>query len=559
MKGSGMTFKHWKVGSKLLGGFFLLVLFGSAVALTGLFNMSKINEMAGNMYERELMGLSYIKEANVKLVYVGRARGNYLLATTHQERAGHLANVRKYMAEIDANLDKAQRLFVTAEARQLFAQYASTAKEYEAEMARVFALEDREPLSQRSEALTQALAQTRQRADVLDDLLSRLALQKEARARAAAEEGAQTFRSARAVMLALTVCSGIAGIALGMLITRDLTGQLGGEPREAARIASLIAAGDLGVAIETRAGDQASMLYAMKQMRDSLARIVGQVRSGAESISTASAQVAAGSLDLSSRTEQQAGSLEETASSMEELTATVKQNADNALEANRLAGKATAVAVKGGEAIHEVVETMGQINDASRKIVDIIAVIDGIAFQTNILALNAAVEAARAGEQGRGFAVVASEVRLLAQRSASAAKEIKLLIGDSVDKVEIGSKLVTHAGATMNDIVESVRQVTLIIEQISTASREQTRGIEQINQAVADMDQVTQQNAALVEEAAAACDSMQGQAAHLAGLVGVFKLDGAQRAAAKQGPVSRGRTASGGFAAPVLSAPMAHA
>ncbi|MGG7603791.1 methyl-accepting chemotaxis protein [Massilia sp. BKSP1R2A-1] len=554
-----MTFKHWKVGSKLLGGFLLLVLFGSAVALAGLFNMSKINEMAGNMYERELMGLSYIKEANVNLVYVGRARGNYLLATTHQERAGHLANVRKHMAEIDANLDKAQRLFVTAEARQLFAQYASTAKEYEAEMARVFALEDREPLSQRSEALTQALAQTRQRADVLDDLLSRLALQKEARARAAAEEGAQTFRSARALMLALTVCSGIAGIALGMLITRDLTGQLGGEPREAARIASLIAAGDLGVAIETRAGDQASMLYAMKQMRDSLARIVGQVRSGAESISTASAQVAAGSLDLSSRTEQQAGSLEETASSMEELTATVKQNADNALEANRLAGKATAVAVKGGEAIHEVVETMGQINDASRKIVDIIAVIDGIAFQTNILALNAAVEAARAGEQGRGFAVVASEVRLLAQRSASAAKEIKLLIGDSVDKVEIGSKLVTHAGATMNDIVESVRQVTLIIEQISTASREQTCGIEQINQAVAEMDQVTQQNAALVEEAAAACDSMQGQAAHLAGLVGVFKLDGAQRAAAKQGPVSRGRTASGGFAAPVLSAPMAHA
>jgi len=544
-----MTFKHWKVGSKLLGGFFLLVLFGSAVALAGLFNMSKINEMAGNMYERELMGLSYIKEANVNLVYVGR----------HQERAGHLANVRKHMAEIDANLDKAQRLFVTAEARQLFAQYASTAKEYEAEMARVFALEDREPLSQRSEALTQALAQTRQRADVLDDLLSRLALQKEARARAAAEEGAQTFRSARALMLALTVCSGIAGIALGMLITRDLTGQLGGEPREAARIASLIAAGDLGVAIETRAGDQASMLYAMKQMRDSLARIVGQVRSGAESISTASAQVAAGSLDLSSRTEQQAGSLEETASSMEELTATVKQNADNALEANRLAGKATAVAVKGGEAIHEVVETMGQINDASRKIVDIIAVIDGIAFQTNILALNAAVEAARAGEQGRGFAVVASEVRLLAQRSASAAKEIKLLIGDSVDKVEIGSKLVTHAGATMNDIVESVRQVTLIIEQISTASREQTCGIEQINQAVAEMDQVTQQNAALVEEAAAACDSMQGQAAHLAGLVGVFKLDGAQRAAAKQGPVSRGRTASGGIAAPVLSAPMAHA
>ena len=265
-------------------------------------------------------------------------------------------------------------------------------------------------------------------------------------------------------------------------------------------------------------------MFAMKQMRDSLATIVGQVRMGTDAIATASAQVAAGNMDLSSRTEQQASSLEETASSMEELTSTVTENAENARQANTLAAKASEVAVRGGTVIHEVVGTMEQINDSAKKIVDIITVIDGIAFQTNILALNAAVEAARAGEQGRGFAVVASEVRTLAQRSASAAKEIKQLIGNSVEKVEIGSKLVADAGATMSEIVESVQHVTDIMAEISSASQEQTMGIGQINQAVAQMDQVTQQNAALVEEAAAASEAMQEQAANLAEVVSVFKL-----------------------------------
>ena len=259
-------------------------------------------------------------------------------------------------------------------------------------------------------------------------------------------------------------------------------------------------------------------------MKDSLADIVGQVRNGTETISTASSQIAAGNLDLSSRTEQQASSLEETASSMEELTSTVKQNADNARQANVLAVSASEVAVRGGTVVSEVVDTMASINESSKKIVDIIGVIDSIAFQTNILALNAAVEAARAGEQGRGFAVVAAEVRNLAQRSAAAAKEIKTLINDSVDKVDAGGKLVDQAGVTMAEIVQSITRVTNIMSEIASASMEQTMGIEQINSAISQMDEVTQQNAALVEEAAAAAGSMQEQAAALSEVVSIFKL-----------------------------------
>ncbi|NHQ89833.1 methyl-accepting chemotaxis protein [Janthinobacterium lividum] len=513
-----------KVGTRLLAAFFCVALMGAIVAGIGIFNMGKIDTMAGQMYNHELLGLSYIKEANIALIKVGRARSNFLLATTSEERAGRQADIAKYLEQNKSNLAKAQPLFVTPAAKELFARFATVEAEYVSTLQQSLALAAAEPLAQRSAQLTALLAKTRQHADELDGVLDKLSLQKEARAKAAAEQASGVYQASRSFMIALVLGSVAAGLALGALITRGLTRQLGGEPAYAVRIAGAIAEGDLTVDIRTAGHDSASLLFAMKTMRDKLVGIVSQVRSGTDTINTASGEIAQGNLDLSSRTEEQASSLEETASSMEQLTSAVRQNADNARQANALAGAASDVAGKGGAVVGQVVQTMESINASSRKIVDIISVIDSIAFQTNILALNAAVEAARAGEEGRGFAVVAAEVRNLAQRSASAAKEIKTLIGDSVEQVEIGSKLVHDAGKTMDEVVASVRQVADIMQEITAASTEQSAGIEQVNQAVLQMDQVTQQNAALVEEAAAAAESLQDQAQTLTELVGVFRL-----------------------------------
>ncbi|SDY78594.1 methyl-accepting chemotaxis sensory transducer with Cache sensor [Collimonas sp. OK242] len=327
-------------------------------------------------------------------------------------------------------------------------------------------------------------------------------------------------------LLVIMIIIGVTVSATMLLIIRSVTRSLGGEPGYAAAIAARIAGGELDLTVLVDAGDKTSLLHAMRQMQQQLAAAITEIREGTHNIGDSIKEISAGNSDLSARTEQQAASLQQTAASMEQLTATVRQNADNARQAGQLAQSASSIAAKGGAVVGQVVHTMQGITDSSKRIADIIGVIDGIAFQTNILALNAAVEAARAGEQGRGFAVVAAEVRNLAQRSAQAAKEIKELIGDSVNKVDGGSELVARAGQTMDEIVQAVKRVTDIMAEVTVASEEQSSGIEQVNQAVMQMDKVTQQNAALVEQVAAAATSLDGQAQRLQDAVSVFQVAG---------------------------------
>ena len=429
------------------------------------------------------------------------------LAPAMKETSAKISTVQKRIDEL--SLDDAER--------RTFAQVGESRKAYIAARDEAFKLKksDADAAAKIFEAkFTPALKAYETAMASFIDHYSQARLEERAAARAASER-----------MLSIVVALSVGFLLLASWIAWALTRSITRPMNEAVLLAEKVAEGDLSCSIEVRSKDEVGQLTAaLQRMNESLSTIVRNVRSGTHSIATASREIASGNADLSQRTEEQASSLEETASSMEELTSTVKQSADNARQANQLAAGASAIAVKGGEVVGRVVSTMSGISESSKKIADIIGVIDGIAFQTNILALNAAVEAARAGEQGRGFAVVASEVRTLAQRSAVAAKEIKELIADSVHKVEGGTQLVNEAGKTMDEIVGAVKRVTDIMAEITAAAQEQSSGIEQVNQAVMQMDQMTQQNAALVEEAAAAADSMQQQAQGLAQAVAVFKV-----------------------------------
>ncbi|WP_137749487.1 methyl-accepting chemotaxis protein [Acidovorax sp. NB1] len=358
--------------------------------------------------------------------------------------------------------------------------------------------------------------------DPLQDVLSQLIQVQLDEAKKEYDSAAASYQT----IWVVTTSAVVLGLLLALLVGGSMIRQISRALGDAVRISDAVAQGDLTVPIQARGKDEiAQLLGGLTTMRDNLAHVVSGVRGNAQGVASASAEIASGNNDLSIRTEQQASALQETAASMEELSSTVKQNADNARQANQLAMSASTVAGQGGDVVAEVVTTMKGINDSSKKIADIISVIDGIAFQTNILALNAAVEAARAGEQGRGFAVVAGEVRNLAQRSAEAAKEIKSLITASVERVEQGTQLVDKAGITMTEVVGAIRRVTDIMGEISAASSEQSTGVSQVGEAVTQMDQVTQQNAALVEEMAAAASSLSHQAQALVGAVAVFKLD----------------------------------
>ncbi|RZJ09864.1 MAG: methyl-accepting chemotaxis protein, partial [Rubrivivax sp.] len=519
-----MVFQNLKLRTRLIGAFVLVCLLGAVVSAIGIRNMSRLNDEADTMYARELTALSIVKEANIDLIYVARDRRSALLASSEAERSKFLARADKAMADLRTGLDKARPLFVSekgkgylAEIDHVWTEYASMGKDLQARIAAA-------KLDDRAQVTQFLFGDFAERANRLDDRMSDLARLKEHDAKAASERTTVIYEESRNLMLALVVGAIVLGVGIGLWIARMLTRQLGAEPSEAAALAAGVAAGDLSARIHLRDGDTTSIMAALKAMQDSLGQVVSNVRSNSESVATASAEIAQGNQDLSQRTEEQASALEQTAASMEQLGATVKQNAENARQADQLAKNASAVAIKGGAVVGEVVTTMRAINDSSRKISDIIGVIDSIAFQTNILALNAAVEAARAGEQGRGFAVVASEVRNLAGRSADAAKEIKSLITASVERVEQGNALVDAAGATMSEVVGSITRVTDIMGEITAASIEQSAGVSQIGEAIGQMDQVTQQNAALVEESAAAAESLKVQARQLVDAVAVFQL-----------------------------------
>ena len=521
-----MKLNNLKIGQRLALGFGTILALLVLVTAAGLSNMNTLSDTVENIVAGNNVRLRAANEMREAQRRVSLAVRDVILTDEEDE-------IRRFLQEIDA----AGQAYDSADATlqkmaKLPQTHALLAKIHDARaIATPLVAQATELGKQNKQAEGIAFLKAKVRpatAAWRSAIVDMIDAQSKLNAADQAASEAQ-YAQARLTLYAVAAAALMLAVVIAWLITRSITGPM----REAVRIAATVAAGDLTSRIEVTSTDETGeLLAALRDMNASLQTIVGKVRSGTETLATAAQQIASGNLDLSSRTEQQAGALEETASSMEELTSTVKQNAENARQANQLAQSASSVATRGGAVVDRVVETMSDIKASADKIVDIIGVIDGIAFQTNILALNAAVEAARAGEQGRGFAVVASEVRNLAQRSAGAAKEIKALIDDSVEKVGEGSELVLQAGTTMRDVVASVRRVTDIMAEISTATHEQEAGIEQINQAVGEMDAVTQQNAALVEEAAAAAQSLEEQSGELEHVVRVFRLAGGSARAA---------------------------
>ncbi|RZI42381.1 HAMP domain-containing protein [Herbaspirillum sp. HC18] len=514
-----MSIANFKVGTRLAAGFGLVVLLLVGITALGIGRLSVLNDSTELIVKDRYPKVALANKLLEGIEDTAAMLRNLLILKDAGAIAEEKKKIMETRKEVETYLAELDRSLSTPKGREIFQSITDSRARYRQGQTEYLKLLDEGRKDEAADLLVKVVTPDQEK--YIEQVKALVVLGGKLMEKSGAEAGEQ-YRSGVAIMLALAGVAILVACVSAWRVTRSITHPL----HYAVHVARTVAAGDLTSDIHVRSKDETGeLMQALKDMNASLAKIVAQVRSGTETIANASGEIAAGNMDLSSRTEQQASSLEETASSMEELTSTVKQNADNARQANELAMSASEVAVKGGAVVAQVVDTMGEINESSRKIADIIGVIDGIAFQTNILALNAAVEAARAGEQGRGFAVVAGEVRNLAQRSASAAHEVRALIGSSVEKVESGAKLVNDAGATMQEIVESIGRVTDIMGEITAASVEQTAGIEQINQAIAQMEQATQQNASLVEEAAAASQAMQDQAMHLEALVDEFKID----------------------------------
>ncbi len=519
--------KNFGIGTRMLVSFTVVVLIYAATFLMVGISLSQLTRDARQVDEKTLPRILIVDGMDLSRTQVQQFLTD--VAATH-DRAGY-KDAEDYANRFRNGVETYKQLFREIHDENSLKQIESI----EADFNRFYASGKNMAeayITQGTDAGNQLMKGTGQVAGFDKDsetIATQLEKFREQQISEANENTARTVNNAKSttnLMIIGGLVATLLAVFSGLWITRSLLMQIGGEPAYVTEMVKRVADGNLNVEVKTKANDNSSMLFAFKEMVQKISGIVANIHNTSDSIITSAQELAAGNADLSQRTEEQASSLEETASSMEELASTVKQNAENAKQANQLAVNASDVAVKGGQAVNEVVQTMASISTSSKKIVDIISVIEGIAFQTNILALNAAVEAARAGEQGRGFAVVAAEVRNLAQRSAAAAKEIKTLIDDSVDKVDIGARQVDQAGATMSEIVVAVKRVTDIMSEIAAASNEQRAGIEQVNQAITQMDEVTQQNAALVEEAAAAAEAMQEQAGSLSEAVSMFNLDG---------------------------------
>ena len=541
-----MNIRNLKIGKRLALGFGFLCVALVFMVGQGTIMLGRVNDGTDEIVNMRLPRMELTSRMLSDVNDIAIALRNMMLDDSADDRAKQVASITAMRKDLDSLLVQLDGLLRAPRSRTLLAQEVELNAKYTQGQVDLIRL-----IESGDDAGARAYLKTKLR-PVLADYKAVIGQQIQVQAGLAADtarEAQAMYTSTRTLMIVLGAAMLAIACALAWWISASITRPL----RRALDVATAVAAGDLTTRVDAGSTcEVGQLLDALKRMNDNLVATVGTVRGGTDAIALASGEVAAGNRDLSARTEQQASALEETASSMEELTSTVKQNADNARQANTLAATASTVAAKGGDVIEQVVDTMAQIHTSSSRIVDIIGVIDGIAFQTNILALNAAVEAARAGEQGRGFAVVAGEVRNLAQRSAAAAREIKTLIADSTSKVDTGSSLVREAGSTMGEIVDSVRRVADILGEITAASQEQSAGIEQINQAITQMDDVTQQNAALVEQAAAASQAMQDQAARLAEAVAVFRLDGGAPAAAP----TRAMTSA---PAPRLSKPVAKA
>ncbi|WP_028212276.1 methyl-accepting chemotaxis protein [Paraburkholderia mimosarum] len=517
-----------KIGPRLGAGFAIVLLLLGAVGGIGLIQTSRVFDGTQEIGSNWLPSVETLGNLRNQAQDVRRISLRMLLTSDASEKASLRDRRAQMISQFGTLYDSYSKLVSTGDERRLSDSIGTAWSQYLEEDKKIDALAmtaDGGSIDARA-AVSTASAKSFQ---ALIDLINQDVTLNHNGSTAEVAAAKTAYQSAFAWTVGLIVVAIGFGAAIALFITRSITGPIA----RAVEVAETVARGDLTARIEVHGSDEASQLLgALRHMNERLVDLVGRVRSGSEGIATASAQIAAGNTDLSQRTEEQAASLEETAASMEELTATVKQNADNATQGNTLAAQASQTATRGGEVVGRVVDTMREIASSSEQVSQIISVIEGIAFQTNILALNAAVEAARAGEQGRGFAVVAGEVRTLAQRSATAAREIKELIIVSVDRVNNGTALVDDAGRTMGEIVQSVKRVADLMNEISAASGEQRTGIEQVNQAVTQMDEVTQQNAALVEEASAAAQSMSSQAAALRELVSVFNIGSAGRQAA---------------------------